>query len=123
MGLHFEYPRDFDEVWNVHAVGVKKLAFDQWQKLKPTSAEKDRICAYLRKRQKEDRGWNDGKVHHLRTILSQRHWEAENYERIKPQKLASLTHVDFEPTEYKGPPTDAERAMARAALMKTGLLH
>jgi hypothetical protein len=110
----------FDTLWAVHPVGNKKLAYDQAIKLELSPHDMDEIGAYLKRRQKYDKRWQEGKVHHLRTILSQRHWEAENYERIR---TPAPQHVEFEQTPPKGPPTPEERRRAREALMATGLLH
>ena len=40
----------------------------------------------------------DGKIHHLRTILSQRHWECVNYERVQPTNPKLLRTPTLRPT-------------------------
>ena len=122
MSIHFVYPELFEDLWNTHPVGVKKLAYDQWLKLKPSPAENERIIAYLRERQKFDKRWvQDGKVHHLRTILSQRHWENPSYERLKARpaqpydKELTDNHVPYQ--------SDPERARKALEEAKRGLVR
>ena len=82
MGLRFDYPADFELIWQVHPVGIKKLGFDAWRKLKLTEAENAELIAHLVQRHKDDVKWLEGKyVCHLSSFLNSRRWEDE-YKKI-----------------------------------------
>jgi hypothetical protein len=133
MGLRFDYGDRFEKLWSVHSIGNKKLAYDQWLKLKLSEAENDELCQYLSNRQKDDVLWVNGKVHHLRTVLSQRKWEENDYQRIKRDHWSLREPiVDQRPVwvqrGFKDEATyesarDAAAQRARADLRRDGLLH
>ena len=82
MGLRFEYPADFEEIWKRHPVGVKKLGYDAWRKLKLTPAENVELCEYLERRHRDDVKWLEGTfVPHLSSFLNGRRWE-DDYKRV-----------------------------------------
>ena len=125
MSIHFVYPELFEDLWNTHPVGVKKLAYDQWLKLKPSPTDNLRIIEYLVERRKFDKRWIESKgvrMQHLRTILSQRHWENPGYyERIKIRPAQPYdrdltdTHVPYQ--------SDPERARKALEEAKRGLVR
>lgn len=82
MGLRFDYPADFEALWAAHPVGVKKLAFDAWKKLKLDDGENAELIAHLVQRHKDDVKWLDGTfVPHLSSFLNGRRWE-DQYKRV-----------------------------------------
>jgi hypothetical protein len=119
VGLTFAYPAGFQRLWGVHPVGNKKLAYDQYVKLKLNDGEVEELAVYLEKRHKDDKMWLEGKVHHLRTVLSQRKWE-ENYEKKFTQRTPAA-HREFEPEESIA--RDPRIALAALESLKGGLRH
>ena len=112
------YSAAFERLWNCHPVGVKKLAHDQFQLLKITDEDLDNvILPYLEERKRLDKRWvQNGTVHHLRTILSQRHWENPyGYERLK-QRPAQPYDRDLTDTtpRYSADPETVRAALAKA---------
>jgi hypothetical protein len=90
MGLRFEYPPEFESLWSRHPVGVKKLGYDAWKKLKLTAEENAELAAYLERRHRDDEKWVEGKyVPHLSTFLNGRRWE-DNYRRIRRRESTPI---------------------------------
>ena len=82
MGLRFDYPEDFEALWRAHPVGVKKLGYDAWKKLKLDASENSELVAHLVQRHKDDAKWLEGTfVPHLSSFLTGRRWEDE-YKKI-----------------------------------------
>ena len=82
MGLKFDYPAEFERLWSAHPVGVKKLAYDAWRKLKLNEAENAELIAHLVQRHRDDEKWLAGTyVPHLSTFLNGRRWE-DQYKRL-----------------------------------------
>lgn len=83
MGLKFDYPADFLAIWSEHPVGVKKLGYEAWLKLKLTDEENAELVAYLAQRHRDDVKWLEGTyVPHLSTFLNGRRWE-DDYKRLR----------------------------------------
>lgn len=82
MGLRFDYPEQFEAIWRAHPVGVKKLGYDAWKKLKLSDSENAELVDYLNQRHRDDVKWLEGTfVPHLSSFLNGRRWEDE-YKRI-----------------------------------------
>ncbi len=82
MGLRFDYPEDFESLWRAHPVGVKKLGYDAWRKLKLTAEENAELIAHLTQRHRDDEKWLGGVyVPHLSSFLNGRRWE-DQYKKI-----------------------------------------
>jgi hypothetical protein len=96
MGLRFDYPDQFMAIWQAHPVGVKKLGYDAWKKLKLTADENAELVEYLVNRHRDDAKWLQGTyVPHLSTFLNSRRWEDE-YERArKPRETTSTVTADL----------------------------
>jgi hypothetical protein len=83
MGLKFDYPPEFEALWQAHPVGVKKLGYDAWRKLKLDADENAELLAHLKQRHRDDEKWLAGTyVPHLSTFLNGRRWEDE-YKKIR----------------------------------------
>lgn len=82
MGLRFDYPPDFEALWQAHPVGVKKLGYDAWKKLRLDPAENQELLDHLVQRHKDDEKFLEGKfVPHLSSFLNGRRWE-DQYKKI-----------------------------------------
>ena len=122
MGLKFEYPREFERVWNEHPVGVKKAAFDAWKKQKFTAEENDELILYLHRRHKDDRKWVERKyVPHLASFLNQRRWE-DDYERVKKHWTQARREEAPQPT-HQGERIPPERLRQMLKEKLGGLIH
>ena len=96
MGLRFEYPEEYEQLWRAHPVGVKKLGYDAWRKLKLTAEENEELVAYLTQRHRDDAKWREGVyVPHLATFLNQRRWE-DTYQKVNaPRETTSTVTEDL----------------------------
>ena len=122
MGLKFDYPRDFERIWQEHAVGVKKAAFDAWKKQAFTPEENNELIIHLKRRHKDDRKWVEGKyVPHLASFINGRRWE-DNYERAKKHWTQIERERAPEPVRDE-PRPDPERVRAMLKQALGGLVH
>ena len=85
MGLKFDYPREFERVWQEHRFGAKYEGFKAWKKegFDKNAEENDWLVNYLTRRHKEDVRWLEGKyVPHLSSFINQRRWE-DAYQKVR----------------------------------------
>ena len=91
------YSEDFLSFWKEYPKKVGKGdAFNKWKKAKLTRADKEDILTALSWQKKSDR-WSDSKGRYIpnpSTYISQRRWEDEPYEGIRPDYTDPSRYTD-----------------------------